>query len=505
MSDISIEMQNITKTFPGVRALSNVNIKIQKGELHAIVGENGAGKSTLMKILGGVYTADSGKILINGNPVKIQNTRDSMKYGISVIYQEFNLMQDLTVAENVFIHNIPLYRKSGIINYRKLNDDTHKLLEGLDLDLNPISLVSELKVSEKQMVEIAKALSVEADVIVMDEPTASLNSKEVDALYKLIDNLKSQGKTIVFISHRMKEIFDLSDSVTVLRDGNFIGTALLKDLTEDEIIKMMVGRSIDQFATKAELIENQTVLEVQNLSSSGSFENVSFHLKKGEILGFAGLMGSGREEICKSIYGLLPITEGQIFIEGSPVKIKKPRDAMAKGIEFVTDDRKEAGIFSHMSVKENTTINILKKMSRFLNLFIPKTEELETLNKFTKYLNLKYSKESQKILNLSGGNQQKVILARALAGDCRILILLEPTRGIDVGAKSEIYTLLEKLAASGMAIILISSELPELISLSHRIIPIWSGKMKANLEGEDMQEELIMQHITGLTDQGVLK
>jgi len=367
----------------------------------------------------------------------------------------------------------------------------------LEIDLDAMEYVSSLSISKKQMVEIAKALSHQSEIIIMDEPTASLNEKEVDKIYKIIKKLKAENKTIIYISHRLEEIFEVADKVTVLRDGKYIGTREIKDIDENTIVHMMVGRDIESFYHHSEAHIGEVMFSVQSLTKKKVFEDISFSVKKGEILGLSGLMGCGRVDILKAIYGLTDYDNGEIFMENEKVTIKDPKDAISSGIDFLTNDRKESGILAQMSVRENITLNIIRKLCKFFNIFTDVEKEQALLEKYTKFMNLKYSDEHQQIMFLSGGNQQKIILGRALAGNCKVLLLLEPTRGIDVLAKSEIYTLLSELAQAGMAIVMISSELPELISISNRILVIWQGKITGELKGEDINEHNIMQCATG--------
>lgn len=487
-----IEIKNITKSFPGVKALSDVSFSIEKGEVHALVGENGAGKSTMMKILGGMYFADSGEIYIDGQKKNIASVNDALNAGISVVYQELNLMPDLTVAENIFLGNLP--RKGLQIDKKEINEKTQELLTDMELDFSADDFVSALSVSQQQMVEIAKTLSHNSDIIIMDEPTAALNNKEVDTLYRLIRRLKEQKKTIIYISHRLKEIFDLSDKVTVLRDGCYVDTRKTAEITQEQLVKLMVGRDIQEFYTTGDHKTGEVILEVKNLTKEGFYSNVSFQLHKGEMLGMAGLMGCYREEIVKSIYGLMHADSGDIFLEGQRINPKNTREAIKYGIGFVTEDRKRAGIFSLMTVRENISINILNRISKFGLISAKKEQEL--LDKYTKSMNMKYSGHYQRIVGLSGGNQQKFLLARAIASECKVLIMLEPTRGIDVGAKAEIYALLEELAKQGMAIIVISSELPEILSICDRTLVVFQGRITGDISREEMSETLIMQCAT---------
>jgi ABC-type sugar transport system ATPase subunit len=497
MMGLAVEVKNISKTFPGVRALAGVNLSVNTGEVHAVVGENGAGKSTLMKILGGVYAADDGEIFINGRKTQIRSVRDSIGSGISVIYQEFNLMPELSVAENIFITDIPRVKLINLLKLKELKIKAKKLMDKLKIDIDPTELVKNLSVSKRQMVEIVKALSRNSNIIIMDEPTAALNNQEVDKLFEIIKMLKKEKKTILYISHRLKEIFEVADRVTVLRDGRLIGTENIADLNQDKVVRMMVGRDVESYYHHSESQLGDVALTVKSLTKKKIFENIWFEVKKGEILGISGLMGCGREEIAKAIYGLTDYDCGEIYIEGRKVNIRKTRDAMRNGVAFVTEDRKDSGVFPEMTVKENISLNIISKLSRFFGTYINVKQESDLLEKYTKFTHLKYAGESQRIMYLSGGNQQKVVLARALAADCKVLVLLEPTRGIDVGAKSEIYNLLGELVNSGIAIIVISSELPELISICHRILVVWQGKITGNLTKKDINENNIMQCATG--------
>lgn len=496
----AIEVKNITKTFPGVLALDDVSLKVQKNEVHALVGENGAGKSTLMKILGGVYAADKGEVFINGEKTVIKGIDSSKKAGIAVIYQEFNLMPELTVAENIYVTDLPL--KKGFLDYGMLNKKAKELLDVLEIDISPKAVVADLRVAEKQMVEICKALSSDAEIIIMDEPTAMLNNNEVERLYGIIRKLKSQGKTIVYISHRMKEIFDITDTVSVLRDGKYIGTKPTAELDGEQIVRMMVGRDASSYYSYDLPETGEKVLEVKGLTKEGVFHNISFTVHRGEILGVAGLMGSGREEIMKAIYGLIRPDSGEVILKGEKLSVKNPRQALKHGISYVTDDRKDEGIFEQMSVRSNLTINVIYRIAKAFGLNISPAIENELLDEYTEFMNMKYSDEYQEIRNLSGGNQQKFLLARALASNCEVLLLLEPTRGIDVGAKAEIYNLLTELAKKGMAIVVVSSELQEIISVCHRTLVVWQGKLTGELAKSEMREESIMMFATGTTKKG---
>lgn len=496
-----LELKNITKTFYGVTALDDVSLSIKRGEVHALVGENGAGKSTIMKILGGLYFADSGEIFIDGKLQHINSVAAAQKSGVGVVYQELHLMPDLTVAENIYLHDLPA--KGLLLDKRTMNSKAQALLDEMELDIKATSTMSLLSVSQQQMVEIAKVLSHNTDIIIMDEPTAALNVKEVETLYGIIKRLKENGKTIIYISHRLKEIFDISDRVSVLRDGSYIGTRDTKDIIQDQLVSMMVGREISQLYTTAEHEYGETVLSVRKLSKENMFSDISFALHKGEILGIAGLMGCFREEIVRSLYGLVQPDSGEIVLRGETVfdakeginLISTPREAIKHGIGYVTEDRKNAGIFALMTSRENITISILSQLTKLG--IVRAGKEQEILNKYTGKMNMKYSGHFQRINSLSGGNQQKFLLARTLSTDCSVLIMLEPTRGIDVGAKAEIYSLLEDLAKNGMAIIVVSSELQEIIGNCHRTLVIFQGALTGEIEKKDFDEKLIMQCATG--------
>jgi len=504
-----IKLKNITKTFFGVKALDDVSLSIEKGEVHAVVGENGAGKSTIMKILGGVYFADSGEIYIDGVLRHINNVHAALRNGVSVVYQELHFMPELTVAENIYLHNLPA--KCGFVSKKSMNKSAQKLLDEMRVDIKATTPMGLLSVSQQQMVEIAKALSHNSDIIIMDEPTAALNMKEVETLYNIVADLKAKGKTVIYISHRLKEIFDITDRVSVLRDGKYIGTNKTHEITHDQLVEMMVGREISQVHTTADHKYGKAVLSVRNLSKEDMFSDISFDLHKGEVLGIAGLMGCFREEIVKSLYGLIHPDSGEIVLEGQKVfcgkaginLISSPQKAIKCGIGYVTEDRKGAGIFALMTARENLTISIMKSLSVFG--LVRKKSEQELLDMYTVKMNMKYRTPYQRINSLSGGNQQKFILARTLATKCRILICLEPTRGIDVGAKSEIFSLLEDLAKEGMAIIVISSELQEIIGNCHRTLVIFQGELTGEIEKSDFDETLIMQCATGNKTHNVQK
>lgn len=500
MGEYVLEMRGITKTFPGVKALKNVDFNCIKGEVHALIGENGAGKSTLMKILAGAIKPDSGEIYINGQKVNINNPQEAIKLGIAVIYQELNLVPNLSAIENILLgHEIK--GRFGFINMKKNRQEAIKYLNELGEGIidNYDVPVSRLSVAQQQMVEIAKALSLDANIIVMDEPSATLTEKEMKSLFDIIRRLKQKGVTIIYISHRLEELFEISDRVTVLRDGMFICCNETSKMTKAQLICMMIGREMEKtFPEKQMCIKDEVVLEVKNLSTATGVKDVSFKLKRGEILGIAGLVGSGRTELVRAIFGADPIIKGEIYVKGKKVKITSPSDAIMLGIGLATEDRKAEGLFLDLGVKDNLTIASLKKFSK--NGFIDMQNELSEVNTYIKELNVKTPSPFKKVKELSGGNQQKVVLAKWLSTGCDILILDEPTRGIDVGAKYEIYCLMNELAQSGMGIIMISSELPEILGMSDRILVMHNGRITGELDAKDATEEKIMWYATGHED-----
>lgn len=492
-----LEIRNVTKSFPGVRALSDVSLQVNRGEIRAIVGENGAGKSTLMKILGGVYTSDAGEVFINGKKNHFRTVLQSRAAGISVIFQEFTLLPHLTVAENLSITRLPQRKFLRLLDTHKMINFANELCARYGVKLDPTVMVENLSVSERQMVEILKAVGENAAILVMDEPTAALADAEVEILYGMIRTLKAEGTTILYISHRMKEIFDIAETVTVLRDGKMVGTKPIQELDQNAIVQMMVGRELDKSGIGSVKSNQDPVLTVESISAAPFFKNVSFQLRRGEILGMAGLMGAGREELAKALFGIVPLDSGSIFVEGAACTIKNPRRAMMHGIGFVTDDRKESGIFPLMSVLHNVSISVLSRVKSKLGIMVSARKEREVLEEYSRFLKIRCSSERQQLINLSGGNQQKVLLARALAIGCKVLILLEPTRGIDVGAKAEIYQLLRQLAKQDVAILFVSSDLPEIISLSDRVLVVWNGQITGELSGSEIEENRIMRCAVG--------
>jgi ribose transport system ATP-binding protein len=496
MGDVLVMMDGIDKSFPGVHALSQCRFELRAGEVHALVGENGAGKSTLMKILAGVYTKDAGRIFYKGKEVEIHNPRAAQDLGISMIHQELNLMPHLTVAQNVFIGREPRANPKFVLDEKKINEQTQQLLDMLHLKIDPRTKVTNLTVAKQQMVEIAKALSFNSDVLIMDEPTAALTDTEIDDLFRIIRQLRDRGVGVVHISHRLEELKLISDRITVMRDGRYIDTVGTPDTTIDQIINMMVGRTIYESSPEIpEMPSQEVVLEAKNLNRGNLIRNVSFQLKRGEILGFAGLVGAGRTEVARVVFGADPIDSGEIYVEGKRAHIKSPNDAVRNGIGYLSEDRKRYGVTLGMDVEVNIVLAAFKKFLGALG-WVNRTRTRETAKHFVEVLSIKTPSLQQKVKNLSGGNQQKVIIGKWLTADTNILIFDEPTRGIDVGAKSEIYRLLNDLAQQGKAIIMISSELPEILRMSHRVIVMCEGRVTGEVNGVGATQEQIMQYAT---------
>jgi ribose transport system ATP-binding protein len=496
MGNVIVLMEDIEKSFPGVHALSKCRFELRSGEIHTLIGENGAGKSTLMKVLTGVYSKDSGRILYKGSEVEIQNPKAAQNLGISIIHQELNLMPHLTVAQNIFIGREPRKGTRFVLDDKTMNKQTQELLDMMNLDLDPKMKVAELTVAKQQMVEIAKALSYNAEVLIMDEPTAALTDSEIEELFRIIYQLKAKGVGIVYISHRMDEIKRISDRVTVMRDGCYIDTVNMKDVTIEKIISMMVGRTIYESSDKVQSTSSkEIVLEVKNLRRGRAIKDVSFNLKKGEILGVAGLMGAGRTEVARAIFGADPIDGGEIYVNGKKVRIKTPGDAVKNGISYLSEDRKRYGVALGMDVEFNISIATFKK---HLGPFgwVKNDKTRKQAKSYVESLRIKTPSLEQKVKFLSGGNQQKVIIGKWLARDTNIMIFDEPTRGIDVGAKSEIYKLLNELTQQGKSIIMISSELPEILRMSHRVLVMCEGRVTGELSAEEATQERIMHYAT---------
>lgn len=484
-----LEIKNITKAFPGVVALDNVSLTIKKGEVRILVGENGAGKSTLIKILCGMHQPNSGEIVYLGKNYDCFNPHDAMQAGIRCVYQEFNLLSHLSVAENIFFEWLP--RKFGLVDYPKLYREAAELLATVGLDISPKTPVEMLGVAQMQLIEIAKALSGESKVLILDEPTATLTHKEIENLFKIIHKLKAQGVTIIYISHRLQEIFEIGDNITVLKNGTKIGTCPTKDVTIPEIVKMMVGRSMDEeYPFKKENEVGSTMFEVVDLQCKTSKHKISFSVKRGELLGISGLVGSGRTEAMRAIFGADPKLSGTLLLNGREIKAKSPRHAVKNGICLLTEDRKEQGLLLDMPCYKNITLTNLPKVSK--NGVLKRNEEIRIADNYVNDLVIKTPSSGQWAGNLSGGNQQKVVIAKWLFRDTDVLIFDEPTRGIDVGAKYEIYLLLWKLAAMGKAIIIVSSDLPELMGICHRMLVFSDGKIAGELDREEFDEEKIL-------------
>jgi ribose transport system ATP-binding protein len=491
-----ISVQGVSKNFPGVRALSDVRFELAPGEVHALMGENGAGKSTLMKILAGVYAKDSGTILLDGREVAFANPREAQAAGVGIIHQELQLMNHLTVAQNIFIGREPRRLFSLLLDEEKLNRDAAALLAQLNLTIDPRTVVGHLTVAKQQMVEIAKSFSHNSRVLIMDEPTAALNDTEIAELFKTIRDFRSRGVGIIYISHKVDELRQISDRVTVLRDGEYVGTVPTAMTSIDTIISMMVGRTLKDVARDTtRKPRDEVALEVKGLNCGALVKNVSFSLKRGEILGFAGLMGAGRTEVARAVFGADRVQSGEIFVRGKKVAIRTPKGAVAAGIGYLSEDRKRFGLAVGMDVAANV---VMASLARFLSFrfFLRERAIFAEAEKFVKLLGIRTPSLSQEVRLLSGGNQQKVVVAKWLARDCDVLFFDEPTRGIDVGAKAEIYKLLRALAAEGKAIVMISSELSEILRMSDRIVVMCEGRITGELMPEEATQERIMQLAT---------
>ncbi|MDO5444834.1 MAG: sugar ABC transporter ATP-binding protein [Eubacteriales bacterium] len=494
MGEVILEMRGIDKSFPGVHALNNVSFDVRKGEVHALMGENGAGKSTLMKVLTGIYTKDSGSIIFEGKEVEFHNAREAQDAGVVIVHQELNMMGHLTVAQNIFVGRE--FKKGIKIDDKKMNEEAKKLFDMLHIDIDPTETMSNLTVGKQQMCEIAKAISHKAKVIVFDEPSSALTEAEIDELFKIIRDLKKQDIGIIYISHRMDEIKVITDRVTVMRDGCYVGTLITENCTKDDIINMMVGRVIYEEPKSHSMVPEDApvVLKVEHLNAGRLVKDVSFELRKGEILGFAGLMGAGRTETARAIFGADPKESGEIYINGQAITIKSPLDAVKNGIGYLSEDRKRFGIVVQKTVAENSTMASLERYIK--SIFIDKKAERDTATEYVDRLNIKTPSVDQLVVNLSGGNQQKVVLAKWLVRNCDILIFDEPTRGIDVGAKSEIYKLINSLAQEGKSIIMISSEMQEILRMSDRVLVMCEGRKTGEIPIEQATQESIMNLAT---------
>jgi inositol transport system ATP-binding protein len=490
-----LEMEHIRKQFPGVLALDDVFLKVRPGTVHALMGENGAGKSTLMKVLLGIYAPDDGVIRFDGVEHLQMDIRSSLTHGISMIHQELSPILHMTVAENIFLGREPLMNRVGWVDHKKLYEQTQELFDELDIAIDPMAKMVSLSIASMQMVEIATAISYNSKLIIMDEPTSAITEKEVAHLFRLINTLRDKGVAVIYITHKMDEVFEISDEVTVLRDGQYVGTEKAGDINKHKLISMMVGRELTNFFPKEDAEITDVKLEVKNISLEGKFRNVSFSVRRGEILGFAGLMGSGRTEVIESVFGVYPPESGEILVDGKPVEIKQPMDAIAAGMGLLTEDRKMTGLYLPLSVRDNMIVSNIDKYVSARGLD-HKLIEKDCEHQRTA-LSVKTPSLDQIILNLSGGNQQKILIGRWLLTEPDILILDEPTRGIDVGAKSEIHKLMTKLAQAGKAIIMVSSEMPEVLGMSDRIIVMHEGEKAGELTRAEATQEKVLQLASG--------
>ena len=501
MNRTIVEMDNIVKSFAGIKALNDVHLDLREGELHALMGENGAGKSTLMKILTGVYSKDSGAIKLAGEDgnlkeVEIKTPLQAQHLGISMVFQEFNLLDNMDIAENIFLGREPIDGKH-CIDKKKMYADAKKWLDKVHLDVDPKSKVSDLSVGFKQLLEIAKCLSFNARIIILDEPTASLTDRESETLFSIIDELKQNNISIVYISHRMEEVFNLADRITVLRDGTYIDTVERKDFKEDQIIKMMIGRELQEDVSKRAVKSgsDEVALEVQNVKVYKNSTPVNLKLHKGEILGMFGLVGAGRTELSRVIFGIDPVGDGRILVDGKEVKITCPLDAIKAGIALVPEDRKDLGLILGMSVKDNM---LLPKLGTFKSPVLNKKDISNITGTYIQDLSIALASEEEEVKNLSGGNQQKVVIAKWMAMNPKVLIMDEPTRGIDIGAKSEIYAIMRKLTEEGMSIIMISSEMAEIQKVSDRVIVMHEGSMTGEMSVDEATQATIMNAAIGI-------
>ena len=492
-----VSLRGLSKSFAGVQALDKVSFELRAGEVHALMGENGAGKSTLMKVLAGIHARDAGEIEVEGRAVAVTCPRDAQALGIGIVHQELNLMRHLSAAQNIFIGREPRRGLGLFLDEERLNADARRLFARLNLDLDPRTLVADLTVARQQMVEIAKALSFDSKVLIMDEPTAALNAQEVADLFRVVRQLREEGVGIVYISHRMDELRQIADRVTVMRDGRTIATVAMADTDVAAIIHMMVGRTLEENLRGAppDTARNEVALEVRGLNRGNAIRDVSFSVRKGEILGFAGLMGAGRTEVARAVFGADAIDAGEIRVHGKPVRIRTPQDAVTNGIGYLSEDRKQFGLATAMDVQANIAMTSMSRLLR-LGMFIDAPAIARTAEGYVRQLGIRTPSVAQPVKLLSGGNQQKVVIAKWLLRDCDILFFDEPTRGIDVGAKAEIHKLIDALAAQGKAIVVISSELPEILRLSHRVLVMCEGRVTGEQDARDATQESIMRLAT---------
>jgi len=500
--DVVLDVTALTVEFPGVRALDSVAFDVRPGEVHAVVGENGAGKSTLLKVLGGVYRPTSGSLTLDGVPYAPRRAADALAAGIAVIYQEFTLFPDLTVAENVFAGREPHSRLTRGIKYAEMRAECARVFATLDFPIDPDARVGDLSVSEQQLVEIAKALSVDGRVIVMDEPTAALSQSEVERLLQIIRRLRDEGRSVIYVSHHLEEVFAVADRATVLRDGQHVATLDIAETDQRELVKLMVGRDVSSVFGREETGNGEVVLAVENLVAGRVLRGVSLDVRAGEVVGIGGVAGAGQTELTQAIYGALAVRGGSLILEGKPFAPTSSAKAIAAGVGFLHDDRKTAGIFPHLSVAQNLTITVLDKLRGFVRL-LSGAKEASIYGTYRDRMRIRASSPAQLISQLSGGNQQKVLLGRALSRGGRLLVLNEPTRGVDIGAKAEIHHLVNELTAAGVAVLMVSSDLPELIGMSDRIIVLSHGKVVGRLGGADRTEENVIACATTDTRIGV--
>jgi rhamnose transport system ATP-binding protein len=490
-----LALDGITKTFPGVKALSEVHLGLYPGEVTALVGENGAGKSTVVKILTGIYQPDSGAIRVDGKDVRFATAQAAAEAGITAIHQETVLFDELTVAENIFLGHAPTGR-FGLIDWTEMRRRAAEILHSIGAEIDPEHRLRDLGIANKHLVAISRALSIDARVVIMDEPTAALSHKEIQELYALIETLKAQGKAILFISHKFDEIFRIADRFTVFRDGQFVADGLIGDISEAELVTMMVGRDVSQIFPKRERHIGDAVLEVSGMSHPTEFADIDFTLKRGEILGFYGLVGAGRSEFMQALFGITRPSAGSVRIDGTPVGITSPAEAVDAGIVYVPEDRGKQGAITALPIFQNVTLPSLRRTSR--NGFIRLAEEFSLAREYTARLDLRAASLDTQVGNLSGGNQQKVVIAKWLATKPKVIILDEPTKGIDIGSKAAVHEFMAELAAQGLAVIMVSSEIPEVLGMSDRVIVMREGRMVAEVKGEDLTPEMLVRHAAGI-------
>ena len=499
MAEYKLELKGICKSFPGVKALDNVQLSLRPGTVHALMGENGAGKSTLMKCLFGIYKMDAGEVYLDGQKIEVNNPDEAMKYGIAMVHQELQPVPARSVAENLYLGRFPTknYGPLKVIDHKKMYAETEKWLKEVRMDFDPKAQLGTLSIGQMQSVEIAKAVSQQAKVVIFDEPTSSLSDNEVEALFRIMNDLRDKGVAMVYISHKMDEIKRIADDITIMRDGTYVGTWPAAELTTDQIIAKMVGRELTNVYPAKENTPGEVIMEVKNLCSihANSFQNVSFTLRKGEILGFGGLVGAQRTELMEGIFGIRGIASGEIYMHGKKLKIKHPIDAMNAGIGLITEDRRGNGIFGCLSIKDNVGVSIYNKYLK-AGFVLDHKKMNKVVDDSIKKLSIKTPSMNEHISNLSGGNQQKVIISRWLANDPDVLIMDEPTRGIDIGSKNQIYALINDLAKQGIGIIMISSELPEVLQVANNIVVFAAGKVTGRLENKDLTQDILLDYAT---------